>query len=92
MDRPKTYANRHVPMPPLLRDEMARHLDGRDGHREGFVFNAPQGGPLRHINFYRAHFKPAVRAAGLPEGLRFHDLRHTYAAFCIRLHRRPICR
>ena len=22
-------------------------------------------------------------AAGLPEGLRFHDLRHTYAAFCI---------
>ena len=40
-------------------------------------------GPLRHGNFYRAKFKPAARAAGLPEGLRFHDLRHTYAALCI---------
>jgi integrase len=24
-----------------------------------------------------------VAKAGLPEGLRFHDLRHTFAAFCI---------
>ena len=24
-----------------------------------------------------------MRAASLPEALRFHDLRHTYAAFCI---------
>ena len=39
-------------------------------------------GPLRHGLFYRRAFKPVVVAAGLPEGLRFHDLRHTYAA-CI---------
>ena len=79
----KTYANRHVPMPPLLRDEVAAYLHGRESNREGFVFTAPQGGPLRHGNFYRTRFKPAVAAAGLSEGLRFHDLRHTYAAFCI---------
>jgi integrase len=33
--------------------------------------------------FYRRHYKPAVRRAGLPEDLRFHDLRHTCAALLI---------
>ncbi len=79
----KTYANRHVPLPPLLRDELAAYLAKRGTEREGLVFTAPQGGPLRHGNFYRTKFKPAVRAAGLPHSLRFHDLRHTYATFCI---------
>jgi integrase len=41
------------------------------------------GGPLRHSNWYPRHFKPAVRRADLPEGTRFHDLRHTYAAMLI---------
>lgn len=79
----KTYANRHVPMPAALCEEMAAYLSKRGGERDDFVFTAQHGGPLRHGNFYRAKFKPAVRAAGLPESLRFHDLRHTYAAFCI---------
>ena len=30
------------------------------------------------------YFKPAVRAAGLPPGLRWHDLRHTCASLLIR--------
>lgn len=38
---------------------------------------------LRQRNFYDRHFKPAVGAAGLPEALRFHDLRHTCAALLI---------
>ncbi len=79
----KTYANRHVPIPTLLKDELAAYLAERGNERERLVFTGPQGGPLRHGNFYRAKFKPAVRAAGLPDSLRFHDLRHTYAAFCI---------
>ena len=79
----KTYANRHVPMPPLLRDEVAAYLRGREREPDAFLFTAPQGGPIRHGNFYRTRFKPAVAAARLPERLRFHDLRHTYAAFCI---------
>ena len=28
-------------------------------------------------------FRPAVKAAGLPAALRFHDLRHTHAALLI---------
>ncbi len=29
------------------------------------------------------YFKPAVRRAGLPDGLRFHDLRHTCVALLV---------
>jgi integrase len=79
----KTYANRHVPLPPFLRDELAAHLAGRPHDPDALLFTASHGGPLRHNLFYRRHYKPAVAAAGLPVDLRFHDLRHTYAAFCI---------
>lgn len=51
--------------------------------RDGYLFAAPEGGAVRHRNFYRRYFKPAVAAAGLPPGLRFHDLRHTCAAILI---------
>jgi integrase len=33
------------------------------------------GTPLRHSNFYRRAWLPAVAKAGLP-GIHFHDLRH----------------
>src|SRR5947209_9168830 len=79
----KAYANRHVPVPPILMDEIDSYVGDVVGDRDALVFTALHGGPLRHGNFYRSQFKPAVRAAGLPEGLRFHDLRHTYGTFCI---------
>jgi integrase len=62
---------------------------------DGFVFTARGGGPLRHRNFYRRHFRPAVSAArskaveedraveAIPRCLRFHDRRHTCAAILI---------
>ncbi len=45
----------------------------------------PSGAPIRHANFYRRYFKPAVAAALPPDkhGVRFHDLRHTCAALLI---------
>jgi len=57
------------------------HLDGRK--QNDFVFEGPDGGSLRHSNWYPRHYKPAVTRAGLPRETRFHDLRHTYAAFLI---------
>lgn len=38
------------------------------------------GKPVRHGNFYRRVYKPAVKAAKLPAALTFHDLRHTAAS------------
>jgi len=78
---PKTYECRTVPVPRFLCEELLPLVAGRD--QSGFVFAAPEGGPIRHGNFYARHFKRAVRQAELPEGLRFHDLRHTYASLLI---------
>lgn len=77
----KTYETRSVPLPSGLLDELVRYLAGRDV--DDLVWRGANGRPLRHGSFYRHHFKPAVTRAGLPETLRFHDLRHTYAALCI---------
>lgn len=80
---PKTYERRGVPIPRTLAEELGAHLARRPHQPEDFVFTAPGGGPLRHHNFYRRHFKPALAAAGLPERVRFHDMRHTCAALLI---------
>lgn len=78
---PKTYQRRAVPIPRALVAELTTHVAGKAGR--DFVFTSSRGGPLRHSNFYARHFKPAVLRAGLPERMRFHDLRHSYAAMLI---------
>lgn len=80
---PKTYEWRAVPIPAALADELAAHVDARPPGTDTFVFAAPTGGPLRHGNFYRRFFRPAVARAGLDPRTRFHDLRHTAAALMI---------
>jgi integrase len=74
----KTYARRSVALPRFLVDLLAPSAS-----TSGLVFTSREGGPLRHSNFYRRDFKPAVIAAGLPEGVRFHDLRHTTVALLV---------
>jgi integrase len=72
---------RTVPIPRFIVEELAPLLSGKSSGE--YIFTSPEGGPLRHSNFYRRHFRPAVERAGLPDGVRFHDLRHTYAGFLI---------
>jgi integrase len=81
----KTGKARRVGLPKFLVEMLSEHLEATDGGADALVFTGPDGGPLRHGNFYGRHFKPAVRAVLLPEkhGLRFHDLRHTCAALLI---------
>ena len=43
---------------------------------DALVFTSPVGAPMRHSNFYRRAWLPAVRQVGLT-GVHFHDLRHT---------------
>jgi integrase len=80
---PKTYARRRVELPARLADELADHIDRTAADGRSFVFTAPEGGPLRYMNFYRRHYRPAVLRSGLDQRTRFHDLRHTAAAMMI---------
>jgi integrase len=71
---PKSRAGRRtVPFPDMLKAELADHLQrpGLDDD-EALVFTSPMGAPLRHSNFYRRVWMPALAKAGLP-GIHFHD-------------------
>jgi integrase len=87
----KTHRSRTVSLPNFLRMMLNEHLvastspiPAAGGSADALVFPGPRGGPLRHGNFYRRHFRPAVEEA-LPHkrALRFHDLRHTAASLLI---------
>jgi integrase len=79
---PKSDAGqRLVPIPGLIRASIRDHLDRQPGQADNaLVFTSPAGLPLRHTNFRRRFWLPALTAAGLPP-TRFHDLRHTGNAF-----------
>ena len=77
----KTKASqRSVAVPSQLIPELQRQLENRSSAE--FVFTSKQGGPIRHSNFLRRHWAPAVASAGLGH-VRFHDLRHASAAWAI---------
>jgi len=76
----KTYANRAVALPPFLRLRLEVHPEHHvDKDVDALVFTSPNGAPLRHQNWSRRHWAKAIERAGLPRGLRIHDLRHTCA-------------
>jgi integrase len=60
----------------MIVTDLADHLDqhAQDGD-DGLIFTSPEGASLRHGNFTRRVWLPAVGKAGLP-GVHFHDLRH----------------
>jgi integrase len=72
----KSKAGRRVvPFPDLIVPELRDHLDAL-GQSATLAFTSPQGTPLRHSNFYRRAWMPALAAVGL-SGVHFHDLRGT---------------
>jgi integrase len=52
------------------------------GHDELLVFTTGRAGPLTRATFNMT-WRKAVKAAGLPEGTGFHELRHFYASLLI---------
>jgi integrase len=93
----KTGKPRTITMPGFLADMLAAHIEQ---YASGFIFTAPHGGPVLHHNFKRRHYTTACINAGLGtkvnqehnrparyQGVRFHDLRHTCAAFLLDLGR-----
>lgn len=84
---PKSSASeRTIRMPAGLSRALAAHLAARGltgADPDAFVFAELGGGPLRYSNFYHRTWTPAVEAAGLPHGFRFHDLRRANATVMV---------
>ena len=79
---PKSRAGRRtVPLPPALVELLGEHR--RAYPSPELVFTNSVGGPVGRTSFRSRIWKPAVRRAGLPERLRFHDLRHSYATWLV---------
>lgn len=87
----KTDQTRSVPLAESLLEPLERQIAANEGAQ--FVWPNRDGGPMRGNLLYRRHFLPAAERAGLQvDGLprvRFHDLRHTYAALLIALNAPP---
>jgi integrase len=78
--RPKSDAGfRTVTLPSVLVAVMREHLsEFPASDPEDLIFKGPKGAALRRNNFHRSvRWPERVAKAGLPEGFRFHDLRHT---------------
>lgn len=81
---PKSDAGqRLVVVPEVIAADLSAHLAAYAApDSDGLLFTNRSGGPLRHSNFRRRVWLPALAAAGLP-AIHVHDLRHTgnhYAA------------
>jgi integrase len=68
-------------------EELVKHMD-EFGVRQSdaLVFTFANGNPIRRAWFRNSTWKPALKRSGL-EGLRFHDLRHTFVSLWIQLGR-----
>ncbi len=79
---PKTRAGRRtVPMPGFVVAALRTHL--REQPAIGLAFGTRSGTPVRRSNSPAGVWAPAVERSGLPAGLRFHDLRHSYATWLV---------
>jgi integrase len=85
----KTGATRAVTWPEILDEAIDTHLAALPLDPDGFVFPNSQGKPIGHASFMQHHFKPALARAGLPDTIRFHDLRHTHASLLIAMGAHP---
>jgi integrase len=87
LDRTKSEAGvRVVGVPAVLVPELRRHLDEyAEAGPNGRVFVGPKGATPRRSNFNRAWSAALARAeakgTAMPQGLHFHDLRHTASGF-----------
>jgi integrase len=83
---PKTKNGfRTVPLPRRVVKELDNHMAKfTTAGANALVFTSPNGNPLRRSHFRQRVWIPAVNAIGL-DGLREHDLRHTFVAIWVDL-------
>ena len=80
---PKTPSSlRTVPAPGFVLDALAAHIRDFAPGPFGMIFSNTRGMAVNRQSLHRS-LAAAVRAAGLPPGITFHQLRHTYASLLI---------
>ncbi|MGJ9414222.1 tyrosine-type recombinase/integrase [Aeromicrobium sp. CF4.19] len=81
---PKTKGSRRtIPVARSVMAEIEAHLMERVGPEpDALLVTGPDGGPMHRGTFWRIAWKPALKTCGL-QGLREHDLRHTYVSLLI---------
>jgi integrase len=62
--------------------QQERFVHGLGWQEHGLVFPGTRGKPMQESSL-REHFKRMLQKAGLPDNVRFHDLRHSCASFLI---------
>ncbi|NTU84406.1 MAG: site-specific integrase [Chloroflexales bacterium] len=86
-----TSSARGIDLPPVLlaqlrtrraAQEREKQEVGEAWQEHGLVFTTRLGTPIEPRNLIR-HFKQVLKKAGLPETIRFHDLRHSCATLLI---------
>ncbi|PZR56281.1 MAG: hypothetical protein DLM50_08400 [Candidatus Meridianibacter frigidus] len=91
----KTRASvRHIDLDPqtMRRLEAHRRRMSAEGHDTGprdLVFVNTAGKAISASNLTTREFKPLLTKAGLPESVRFHDLRHSHATLLLSLRMNP---
>lgn len=85
---PKTKTSvRTVTIPRSVMTDLVQHMEKHvKAEADALLFTFPGGSALRRAWFRQRVWLPAIEQAGL-EGLRFHDLRHTFVSLWVALGR-----
>lgn len=81
---PKTKGSRRtIPVARSVMAQIEQHMTEHVGPEpDALLVTGPDGGPMHRGTFWRVAWKPAVKACKL-QGLRVHDLRHTFVSLLI---------
>lgn len=78
---PKNGSTRQVPLPASLRQSLAERA--LKAGQAGYLFTTETGACIRHSNFSRRVWTPALKEAGIVRRVTIHDLRHTAASWLV---------
>jgi integrase len=88
---PKTPRSRRtLPLPQVVKGALAAHITEFPPAKDGSLFTTERGNLYRQEHYGARIFAPAVRKAGLPEGVTSHDLRHHFASVMLQATGNPM--
>jgi integrase len=80
----KTGESRTVVLPAIVAEELSAHIERwSEWAPDALIFPGERGAMIIGGNFRRREFAPAAERAGVAEGFRVNDLRHSAVSFAI---------